>query len=106
MSNILSHSLRLNTCAGRQDVAIAYGYNNVRWTVPPTVTVGKELPLNQLCELLRGECAMAGYTEVRTALGLGANARSRGQRAKAVMSCYEQCGRTGCLPSDVVGRVV
>ena len=49
-----------------QDVAIVYGYNNVPWTVPPTVTVGKELPLNQLCELLRGECAMAGYTEVRS----------------------------------------
>ncbi len=42
-------------------MAIAYGYNNVRWTVPPTVTVGKEVPLNQLCELLRSECAMAGY---------------------------------------------
>ena len=52
-------------CMGAQDVAIAYGYNNVPWTVPPVVTVGKELPLNQLCELLRGECAMAGYTEVR-----------------------------------------
>lgn len=34
--------------------------------VPPTVTQGKELPLNQLTELLRGEMAMAGFTEVLT----------------------------------------
>lgn len=49
-----------------EDVAIAYGYNNIQWTIPQTVTVGRELPINQLTELLRGECAMAGYTEILT----------------------------------------
>ena len=49
-----------------EDVAIAYGYNKLPRRVPSTVTVGKELPLNQLCELLRLECAMAGFTEVLT----------------------------------------
>lgn len=49
-----------------QDVAIAYGYNNVGLSVPPTVTVGKELPLNQLVELLRLECAMCGFSEILT----------------------------------------
>ena len=49
-----------------QDVAIAYGYNNVGLSVPATVTVGKELPLNQLVELLRVECAMCGFTEILT----------------------------------------
>ena len=49
-----------------QDVAIAHGYNNLRWTVPQTVTIGSELPLNQLTELLRLECAMAGFTEILT----------------------------------------
>jgi hypothetical protein len=34
--------------------------------VPSTYTPGRELPLNQLTELLRGEVAMAGYTEVLT----------------------------------------
>ncbi|KAF5837593.1 Phenylalanyl-tRNA synthetase beta chain, partial [Dunaliella salina] len=34
--------------------------------IPSVYTQGKELPLNQLTELLRGECAMAGYTEVLT----------------------------------------
>ncbi len=33
---------------------------------PSTYTPGRELPLNQLTELLRGEAAMAGYTEVLT----------------------------------------
>lgn len=49
-----------------QDVAIAYGYNNVGLSVPPTVTVGKELPLNQLVELLRLECSMCGFSEILT----------------------------------------
>lgn len=31
-----------------EDVAIAYGYNKLVKTVPKTVTVGKELPLNQV----------------------------------------------------------
>lgn len=53
-------------CDVMEDVAIAYGFNNLVHTVPKTVTVGRELPLNQMCELLRGECAMAGYTEILT----------------------------------------
>ena len=52
--------------AGAQDVAIAHGYNNLQWTVPKTITVGSELPLNQLTEQLRMECAMAGFTEILT----------------------------------------
>lgn len=56
----------LHACDVMEDVAIAYGYNNLVRTVPKTVTAGKELPLNQLCELLRGECAMAGFTEILT----------------------------------------
>jgi phenylalanyl-tRNA synthetase beta chain len=47
-------------------VAIAYGYNNIEWTVPSTTTIGAELPLSALLELLRGECAMAGFTEILT----------------------------------------
>lgn len=34
--------------------------------IPSAATQGKELPLNQLTEMLRQECAMAGYTEVLT----------------------------------------
>ena len=34
--------------------------------IPRTVTQGRELPLNQLSELLRQEVALAGYTEVLT----------------------------------------
>ena len=58
--------VRLTSRLVLQDVAIAYGYNNVGLSVPPTVTVGKELPLNQLVELLRLECAMCGFTEILT----------------------------------------
>lgn len=36
-----------------EDVAIAYGYNNLTKHIPATVTQGKELPMNQLTEMLR-----------------------------------------------------
>ena len=47
-------------------MAIAHGFNNLRRTVPQMVTIGGEVPLNQLTELLRLECAMAGFTEILT----------------------------------------
>lgn len=56
----------LHACDVMEDVAIAYGYNNLPQRLPSAYTPGRELPLNQLTELLRGEVAMAGYTEVLT----------------------------------------
>ena len=50
----------------KQDVAIAYGYNHLPRMLPPSATLGGEQPLNQLTDLLRGECAMAGFTEILT----------------------------------------
>ncbi len=47
-------------------MAIAHGYNNIPRHLPATVTQGRELPMNQFTELLRGECAMAGFTEILT----------------------------------------
>ena len=47
-------------------MAVAHGFNKLKWTVPQMVTVGSEVPLNQLTELLRLECAMAGFTEILT----------------------------------------
>uniref|UniRef100_A0A7S1CP76 phenylalanine--tRNA ligase n=1 Tax=Bicosoecida sp. CB-2014 TaxID=1486930 RepID=A0A7S1CP76_9STRA len=56
----------LHECDVVEDVAIAYGYNNLPNTVPKTVTVGTQQPMNHLTDLLRHECAFAGYTEVLT----------------------------------------
>ncbi|KAL9655970.1 hypothetical protein ABK040_007591 [Willaertia magna] len=56
----------LHACDIMEDVAIAYGYNKIIRTNPKTSTVGKELPINQLSDLLRLELAMSGYTEVLT----------------------------------------
>lgn len=47
-----------------QDVAIAYGYNNMRREIPSTSTFGRELPLMQLTEGLRSE--IKDYTESLT----------------------------------------
>eukprot|EP00199_Chlamydomonas_sp_CCMP681_P001430 CAMPEP_0119113428 /NCGR_PEP_ID=MMETSP1180-20130426/43881_1 /TAXON_ID=3052 ORGANISM="Chlamydomonas cf sp, Strain CCMP681" /NCGR_SAMPLE_ID=MMETSP1180 /ASSEMBLY_ACC=CAM_ASM_000741 /LENGTH=613 /DNA_ID=CAMNT_0007101485 /DNA_START=181 /DNA_END=2022 /DNA_ORIENTATION=+ len=56
----------LHACDVVEDVAIAHGYNNIPKMIPSAYTQGRELPLNQFTELLRSECAMAGYTEVLT----------------------------------------
>ena len=49
-----------------EDVAIAFGYNNIVKRVPKTNTVGGAEPLNQVGDLLREEIGRAGYTEVLT----------------------------------------
>jgi phenylalanyl-tRNA synthetase beta chain len=49
-----------------EDVAIAYGYNNIKLEVPSTLTVGRPLPINQFCDLLRNEVGRAGYVEMLT----------------------------------------
>jgi phenylalanyl-tRNA synthetase beta subunit len=49
-----------------EDVAIAYGYNNIPITIPAVYTEGKQQPLNKLTDLLRKEAAMAGFTEILT----------------------------------------
>lgn len=49
-----------------QDVAIAYGYNNITRTEPRAVCQGRQQPLNQLSDLLRAEVAQAGFTEILT----------------------------------------
>ncbi|KAL6042202.1 phenylalanine--tRNA ligase [Balamuthia mandrillaris] len=56
----------LHACDVMEDVAIAYGFNNLKVTVPNTTTVGKQQPLNKLTDLLRAEVAQAGYTEILT----------------------------------------
>jgi phenylalanyl-tRNA synthetase beta chain len=56
----------LHKCDIMEDVAIAYGYNNICKTYPRTCTIGQQLPVNKLTDLLRLECAMAGFTEVLT----------------------------------------
>lgn len=56
----------LHPCDVVEDVAIAHGYNNIRRTLPTDVTVGRELPINQMSDALRAEMAMAGWTEVLT----------------------------------------
>jgi len=62
----------LHECDVVEDIAIAYGFNNITEVIPHTNTVGKELPVNQLTDLLRFELAQAGYTEALT-LGLCSN---------------------------------
>nr|CAB3465698.1 unnamed protein product [Digitaria exilis] len=50
----------------KQDVAIAYGYNNVPKTKPKCMTIGGRQPLNRFSDKIRAEVARAGYMEVLT----------------------------------------
>jgi len=49
-----------------EDVGIAYGYNNIVKTIPPTPSTASQQPVNKLTDLLRVEMASAGYTECLT----------------------------------------
>ncbi|KAJ5074980.1 phenylalanine--tRNA ligase beta subunit [Anaeramoeba ignava] len=54
----------LHPCDIAEDVAIAYGYNNIVPTTPKSNTIATQQPLNHLTELLRIEVSQCGFTEV------------------------------------------
>jgi phenylalanyl-tRNA synthetase beta chain len=47
----------LHPCDIAEDIGIAFGYNNIKPQIPPTLTVGKPQPLNRFTDLLRFEIA-------------------------------------------------
>lgn len=49
-----------------EDIAIAYGYNNIPHVVPSTLTVGGPLQINLFTDLLRHEISREGYMEILT----------------------------------------
>lgn len=53
----------LHECDIMEDAAIAYGFNNLPKSMPTTNTVAKAHPVNKLSDVIRKECAMAGWTE-------------------------------------------
>jgi len=58
----------LHQCDIMEDVAIAYGFDNILKLekVPSTNTVANQLPMNKLSDLLRRDVAACGFTEVLT----------------------------------------
>ncbi|KAL0564424.1 phenylalanine--tRNA ligase subunit beta, partial [Marasmius crinis-equi] len=51
-------------CDLMEDAAIAYGFNNLPHTFPPTTTVGQPSAINKLSDIVRLEWALAGWVEV------------------------------------------
>ena len=47
-----------------EDVAIAFGYNNLTFRLPERATTGKEFVLNSVSDKIRETVAMCGFTEV------------------------------------------
>ncbi|XP_025417927.1 phenylalanine--tRNA ligase beta subunit [Sipha flava] len=56
----------IHACDLYEDVAIAYGYNNIPKTLPKTSTIGSQLPINSLSDKVRNEIAYCGFNEVLT----------------------------------------
>lgn len=56
----------IHACDIYEDVAIAYGYNNIKRTIPNTNTIGQQLDINKLTELLRSPIAECEFTEALT----------------------------------------
>lgn len=54
----------LHECDIMEDAAVAYGFNNLKRTFPPTSTVAKPFPLNKLTDTMRRLCSEAGWLEV------------------------------------------
>lgn len=53
----------LHICDIYEDVAIGYGYNRIPKTIPSTMHIARQYPLNKLTEQLREQIAQAGFTE-------------------------------------------
>lgn len=47
-----------------EDVAIAFGYNNIKKRLPDCYTIARQQPVNKLSDLLRIGCTEASFTEV------------------------------------------
>lgn len=62
----VSRSDVLHPCDLIEDVAIAYGYDNIHMVETPTRCSGYQTPMNKLSHLVRIELANAGYTEMLT----------------------------------------
>lgn len=56
----------IHACDIYEDVAIAYGYNNITKSLPSFMHIAKQYPLNKLTEQLREQVAQAGFTEALT----------------------------------------
>ncbi|KAH9936935.1 phenylalanyl-tRNA synthetase [Amylocystis lapponica] len=56
----------LHECDLVEDAAIAYGFNNLPDTFPPTSTVAQPLSISKLSDIVRHEWALAGWVEVIT----------------------------------------
>uniref|UniRef100_T1PJJ9 Phenylalanine--tRNA ligase beta subunit n=1 Tax=Musca domestica TaxID=7370 RepID=T1PJJ9_MUSDO len=56
----------IHACDIYEDVAIAFGYNNIRKSLPSFMHIAKQYPLNKLTEQLREQVAQAGFTEALT----------------------------------------
>ncbi|EOB11468.1 Phenylalanyl-tRNA synthetase beta chain [Nosema bombycis CQ1] len=86
-----------------EDVAISYGFNNLKRAIPQINTIGLEDPLNKFTDKIRLEMAQFGFLEVYT-LALISKEENLFNSSKCVevgnfKSLECEVGRTSLLPS-------
>ena len=50
LTQFMHTHMTTKSCDIAEDVAIAYGYNNIPRTIPATNTVGKQQPMNKISD--------------------------------------------------------
>lgn len=85
----------LHECDIMEDAAVAYGFNNLSKTFPRANTIARPLPINKLADIVRKECAMAGWVEVLPYILVSAIVRSStpqgGSLSDPGLSRFLQC---------------
>lgn len=54
----------LHECDILEDIAICYGYTNIKPVLPPSSTIGNRVRINKFSDFLRQEMAQAQFNEV------------------------------------------
>jgi phenylalanyl-tRNA synthetase beta chain len=62
----LSRTDILHPCDVAEDLAIAFGYNNIKKEIPKTICSGFQQPINKLTDIIRNEMAEIGFVECLT----------------------------------------
>jgi len=90
----------MHACDIMEDVAIAYGFNNLKKMSPKTVGEGKQLPINKIADALRHEVAQQGYFEMLSFI-----LSTKADNYKNMNLPEEECARDAVELSNPKGNI-
>jgi phenylalanyl-tRNA synthetase beta chain len=98
-------------CDILEDVAVAYGLNNLHIEAPKTVSLGSRQPRNQLTDLLRYDMAAAGFTEIVSFVLCGVSQnfeklRREDDGSTVLLSNYKSESTAACRTTLLIGTLL